>query len=280
MDADEYTWDDRYPDRALLRREIAAVTDAFLDALFSAFSREAVAGVYAKGSTRKAWDSPLDYVPELSDVDFHVLFADDRPGTQYFGSVETGIAMQRALEEGYIRRIAYPIHTPRVQLVIANDLHRQPHFIHSVSETVETLFGQPYPQAIIDSTKSLAAARDNLLSHEPFLRDLGEHVADKPGRHLWEMLRVMSWRVGPTGPRILELKGVPFLDAWGVNRTTIVRMLQNSGEHDLAVDYATYYLRGWRYFLSRRLDSETARQAILAGSRVLARGIAVAQGSP
>jgi hypothetical protein len=275
MSVDELVWDNRYPDREILRREIAAMTDAFVHALFSVFPQEAIAGVYAKGSARKPWDSPLDYVPELSDVDVHVLFADDEPEMKYFPSVEIGVAMQRELEGGYLRRIAMPTHVPRMQLVVANALYREPNFIHSVPHTVTTLFGSPYPQPQVDATKSLAAARTNLLMHEPYLTDLGEHLADKVGGHVWEILRPMNWRVGPTGPRVLELRGMPFLDAWGANRTEITGMLRTIGEAELAADYTTFYIKGWEYFLSNRRSSEAARQAILAGSRVLARGIAI-----
>src|SRR5947209_15561632 len=204
MSADVPVWDRRYPDESSLRREIAAVTEAFLEALFGSFPRRTIAGVYAKGSARKPWDSPLDYVPELSDVDFHVLFADDRPDAKHFPSIESALAMQRVLDEGYTRRIPLPIHVPRVQLIVANDLHRMPDFIHSVPHTVEVLFGRPYPAPELDPEKSLSAGRHNLRSHESYLQELPGHVADKTGRHLWELLRWMNWRIGAAGPPMLE----------------------------------------------------------------------------
>lgn len=268
-------WDHRYPPQAILRQEIAAITDTFVTVLFTVLPRDAVAGIYAKGSARKPWDSPVDYVPELSDVDFHVLFSHDGEAERP-DSIETAMIMSRSLENEYRQRVPSPVHVPRLQVINANELHREPDFIYSAPNTVETLYGLPYPAPELNSAKSQAAARANLLSHDMFLRQLPSTMHDKYGKHLWEALRPMNWRIGPTGPRVLELRGTPYLHAWGINRTAIIALLREIGEEDLADDYAAYYLAGWRYFLSGRLDGEAARNAILAGWRVLSRGIAVA----
>ena len=34
--------------------------------------------MYAQGSAVKRWDSPIDYVPILSDVDLHIHLTDDK----------------------------------------------------------------------------------------------------------------------------------------------------------------------------------------------------------
>jgi hypothetical protein len=271
-------WDGRYPAQAALRREIAAIAEVFVDALFAFVGRDGLQGIYLKGSSQKVWDSPIDYVPEMSDVDIHVLFTDD--GREIGMSLETGLTISAALEEGYRRRIPDPIHVPRVQMVVANTLHSDPDFGPSPQHTVRTLWGKPYPTDPIDPERSRSQARKLMLEHEEHLGRMGERVSDRTGRHLWEILRPMGWRVSPTGPRVLELRGVPYVDAWGVNRTAIVRSLQGVGEGDLADDYSAFYLHTWQYVLSGHEDGEAGRRAIEASVRVLRRGIAVAREEP
>ena len=50
---------------------------SIVEALLRQIPSSEVAGIYFKGSAQKRWDSPVDYVPEVSDVDIHVLLRDD-----------------------------------------------------------------------------------------------------------------------------------------------------------------------------------------------------------
>src|SRR5687768_9127389 len=70
------TWTARHPDPARVRAEVEGMTDAYVAALLERLPREQIVGLYAKGSAVKPWDAPIDYVPELSDVDLHVLVHD------------------------------------------------------------------------------------------------------------------------------------------------------------------------------------------------------------
>ena len=72
-------WDKTYPSKAQLRLETAAMRQSILQTLLEFVKADNLEGVYAKGSSLKPWDSPLDYVPELSDVDVQVLLKDDSP---------------------------------------------------------------------------------------------------------------------------------------------------------------------------------------------------------
>ncbi len=67
------SWPDDYPDKTALKREARAMAEAFAEALLAHVPSEHVAGIYWKGSAQKEWTTPIDYVPELSDVDIHVL---------------------------------------------------------------------------------------------------------------------------------------------------------------------------------------------------------------
>jgi hypothetical protein len=271
-------WDDRYPDRDELRREIEGMVAAFLEAILLNFPPGAIAGITRKGSSLKPWDSPLDYVPELSDVDLHVLFEEDVPPYErHFSRLESALDMQRHLDEGFRRRIPHPIHVPRIQMIVANVLHREPNFVPAPQQTERTIYGRSDPLPEVDRDRSRAVCVTHLLEHEPYVRKLPEDVADKTDRYLWPVLRTMTWRVGPTAPRALEVLGTPYEEAWGMNRTRLYHALGAAGEETLAEEYARFYLQGWRYFLSGYADGDAVRGALLAGARVLEAGIRLAR---
>lgn len=91
------------------------MAEVFIQALLEAVPEGKVAGIYVKGSVLKPWDSPLDYVPELSDVDIHVLFADDAFAGAGLASVERSLAVGARSVRLYAEQVPRPLHLPRVQ---------------------------------------------------------------------------------------------------------------------------------------------------------------------
>lgn len=270
-------WDETYPEPERLRLEVEEAAEAFVQALLEVIPSAHIRGIYYKGSAQKEWQTPIDYVPELSDVDIHILFGEDELVERHLGPVERALEISSRAEKLYFDAVCQPVHTPRIQLVIANKLHQDPDYTPSPLETVKVRLGEGYPFHEVPSETRRAIAVKHLLDNEPYLETLGASVVDMLGKHLRLTLRTMSWRVSPTAPRVLELKGLPFVDTWSANRTQLVKLLRSSGEEDLATTYAEFYLRSWSYFLSGDVDSGAGRAAILAGSRVLRRGVELAR---
>ncbi len=256
-----------------------AAANAFVEALRNFVPASDIAGIYLKGSGLKAWDSPIDYVPALSDVDIHVLFTDLEAHNSHLGLEAQGLALSSRVEELYRNEIPHPIHVPRIQMVVANRLFEDPDYVPSPIETVEERFGIPYPHRDPDLAASRRAAINRTLAAEnlDYLKKLGDKVADLMGPHLRVVLRELSWRVSPSGPRILELRGVDFQVTWSSNRTRISELLESIGEGVMATNYTDFYLAAWEYFLSGDDDGEPARRAIAAASQVLHRSIAIAR---
>ena len=271
-------WSDRYPDVETLRREVDALAESFVEALLARAPADDVRGIYLKGSARKDWASPVDYVPELSDVDIHIFFREAADGRRRLGSASLGLEVQAEVEQAYLRKIASPVHFPRPQLVVLNDLLEQPGCVLSPRETVTTLYGEDYPE---DAGRSEAALREidrtNLLAQTPYLEGFPLHVIDKPGPHILMALRAMNWRVSPVGPRVLTVLGVPARRAWPLKRSDIIPLLREMGQSQLADDYRDYYLAGWEHFLSGYRDSDAGRRAAAAGVRALEAGLEIAQ---
>jgi hypothetical protein len=159
-----------------------------------------------------------------------------------------------------------------VQFLVLNWLLREPDYMPAPPVTEIVVFGQGHDYVEPDYEVARHKARTQLLEGGSFLEGWGLKVVDHVGKHLWPVMRSISWRVSPSGPRALELLGVPYGEAWTMNRTAIARRLRELGELQLADDYAAFYLHAWESFLSGYADTEAMRRAILAGARVLHRG--------
>ena len=258
-------WPSDYPDIASLRAEIDAMVASLVEAILGHVPATELAGIYLKGSAHKQWDSPVDYVPEISDVDVHILFRDEGSIAHRLGTPEAAMAVQRQIEEGYASRIKRPIHTPRPQLVVLNLFLQDPDYSPSPAGMVETLWGEPYPSATYDEHKEQAVARKRLLADAAILETLPLRLIDKPGQYLLAVIRDLTWRTGPSGPRMLLLFGMPAAQVWSLNRTGVIQALERSGAHDFARAYRDYYLSAWACFLSGYADSAAARSAVSAG---------------
>lgn len=269
-------WSARYPDPQVLRREADAMSSAYVGALREAIPDEQVEGIYLKGSATKAWESPLDYVPELSDVDIHLLLREDAPA-RYLGTIEQTLTIQARAERLFIEQVGRPLHFPRPQLMLANDLFSKPNFVPSPPSVVKVVYGKPYPALAMTEAQVRAFDLENLLFHEQYLADLPLSSIDNPGPHIRVSLRGMSWRVSPTGSRVLHSLGPRYEQAWGTNRTGIVRLLLQFGQEELAIAVSSFYVSAWDYFLSGYADSDAGRAALLAGARVLRLGIKFAK---
>lgn len=263
------TWDNSYPDPAQLRREIAAMQESILETLRLQVAADNLLGVYSKGSSQKNWDSPIDYVPELSDIDVQVLLQDDAPLMR----LEAALAFQAEVEERFRARMPRPLHLPRpqIQLLRARLEHYTP------SYGVQTLHGLPYEQLKFGQPNHPDTDRVQLLEPQAFLEGLFDMVMDRPGKYLFEVLRQLAWRVGPTGSRVLSVLGADFQAAWGGNRTHVYTRLKAFHQTELAEQYAAFYLHAWDFFRSSYKNTHAAREALLAGVGVLKAGLAIAR---
>ena len=270
-------WCSRYPDRDRLRSEVDGLAACFLEELLATIPESEIRGFYYKGSSKKAWESPLDYVPEVSDVDMHLWFHDDDVWHRYLDTVPQAMEVQKGVEARFRAKVPEPLHEPRPQLIVMNKMLAEiDDFVHSPRSTVTVLYGEEYPKA--DYSDSDAIRRydsNNLVWDGEWAGRSGLHVIDKPGRYFWQAMRAVTYRVSPAGPRVLHVLGADTEDAWSMNRTTAVAAMRDMGLDGLADDYTDYYMSSWDYFLSGFEDTDAGRSAVDAAVRVLDHGAAI-----
>lgn len=271
-------WDENYPDRAILASEVEDMVHAFAEILLQEVPRRDIRGIYLKGSAQKEWESPLDYVPELSDVDIHLLLAEGSPAENQLRAPELALEIQRKIEKQYFLKNPEPLHVPRPQVLLLNQLQGEEDYVPSPRCTVRVVFGEDYPLGDYSDEHSIRTMDcKRLESEQEYLLELGLNVIDKPFRYIWTAVRMINWHISPSGPRILSLLGVPPEDAWSMNRSKIVKVMEEKKETAVAHDYANYYLHGWEYFLSDFENWGAARSAMSSGISMLRRGVEIAK---
>ena len=267
-------WGARHPTRNRLRAEAHSLAECVRDQLLALIPDDEIRGIYLTGSTVKPWDSLLDYVPEISDVDIHVSFRDDCTWRQHLDSVPRALEVQAAIETCFDKRCPQSRHRPRPQLLVLNKLMAEREgFVYSPQSTVVVLHGEPYPKDDYgdpDTIRRHNAA--DLVERAAYAERVPLLAIDRPWTYSRDLLSQLSWRISPVGPLVLHLSGIGTEHVWTLNRTRVTAALHDLALHDLADAYAAFYQSGWNFFLSRFTDTTASRAAILAGTGVLAEG--------
>lgn len=249
-----------------------------MEALFEVIPESEIDGIYFKGSAKKKWDSLIDYVPEISDVDIHLLFKEDSSVEKYFRTVDNALRIQSKVESIYFSKATNPVHIPRPQLVILNEVLKEEDFVPSPKNTISVLFGKEYPKPGEESIKKLSTIDyKHLIDEEEFINKFSLHIIDRPSKYLWQGLRNLVWHISPVGSRVLSIKGKSYQQAWGINRTAIVRSLKMLGEEELVDYYMEFYISSWDYFLSRYKNTDAGRKAVMSGINTLKKAIRIAK---
>ena len=238
-----------------------------------------IRGIYLTGSTVKAWDSPLDYVPEVSDVDIHVSFRNDSAWREHLDTVPQALAVQAEIETCFEERIARPLHHPRPQLLVLNKLMAErPGFVYSPRSTVVVLHGEPYPKD--DYSNPDTIRRHNaadLIERAEFVQRVPLLAIDRPWTYSRDLLSQLTWRISPAGPLALHLSGFDTEHVWTLNRTRVTATLRDLAHQNLAASYSAFYLSAWDYFHTGFTDTTACRAAIASGTHVLTEGAEIAQ---
>jgi hypothetical protein len=226
---------------------------------------------YAKGSALKKWDSFIDYVPVLSDVDIHFMTTDN---DQLFSSDRKGflksIEVSRNYEELFMVERPNHLHIPRSQVIQLNHIIKNlPDFVLPRSVDVRVLIGTPIEHDI-PSKESIRTADFNQLEElEPILDDLPRQTFDRVSLDFWALLRRLCWRVSPTPVRLLTQMAADPHDVWTWNRTRIIEELKKQSYGDIAYSYRRFYEIGWNLFLSEFKGLQEFREIIVHAHDVL-----------
>ena len=261
---------------AELKEDIYIAINIWSNLLIEMFQEE-IEYIYAKGSAIKTWETKIDYVPQISDIDIHVKVKEHVSGLLNNPDLKTSIALSTEYRKRFkkynIDQKRTPFHLPRIQLVILNKLvEKKFTFVHSRLQDVRVLFGNPiFPQELDHESIRQLDKSELLKLHTP-LKKIPTDMLDRSDQfEYYTALRRITYVISPSPVRLLTqlLRDKNPYDIWTWNRTTILQQLQSLSLHELATTYEQYYLMGWELFNSKFEDIEKFQNTISLGLQVL-----------
>lgn len=255
------------------RHDVRMCIQAWSDILRSVLG-DRIEYLITKGSAVKSWESPIDYVPIVSDVDLHLSL---KSGT-IFSEADDPIAMALSISERYnklfLEMEPNPLHIPRPQLLLVSALkdtlmNDDGLFVPPRLKDVRVVIGQPSFPDEIDADQIREVDRSNILKEEEYIGWAPMGAIDRSGLDYWSMMRRMTWRIGPAPYRVLTQSHDDPVEVWSWNRTRLHKELLDQGYVDLANNYESFYMNGWKAFFSDFKSDEALRNMILSGVRVL-----------
>ncbi|MHA1935618.1 MAG: hypothetical protein ACW97A_10065 [Candidatus Thorarchaeota archaeon] len=224
---------------------------------------------YAKGSATKKWESPIDYVPEISDVDIHIFLKDDtsllQPSNEFADAMNLSATYERRFHEVQQE----PLHMPRSQIMLISHFKSVIDYTPPRIQDVRILFGNVIQEELPDIETIRRCDLNRLGELDEFLSPLPMRVKHRAGLDLWSIIRPMTWRVSPSPVRILSQTHNDPISLWSWNRTRIEKELRNQDYEQIADSYRGYYESGWELFLSEFKSREAFRSTLVNGYNLL-----------
>jgi hypothetical protein len=261
------------------KRDVLVGVDVWADVLSQKLGDRLVYA-YAKGSGMKSWDSPIDYVPILSDVDIHLKLRDEKYQGLYPASknvFDDSMDMSLAYEEGFLKRSSDHLHVPRSQLVVLDKLTEMVVYVPPKKNQVHPMLGQVPEPTLPDADTIRRIDLQNIYAMEEFIERVPSRVVDRTGLDFWSVIREMTYRVSPAPVRLLSQTHDSPIDLWGLNRSEICTELKRQNYDSIAEHYRTYYLASWDLFLSDFNDSQAFREVLTHGYYTLLKSLQAAK---
>ncbi len=247
------------------RLDIEAGVTAWTSVLNEMFGNHILCA-YAKGSAVKNWDTPIDYVPIISDLDIHVLFSESQSLFDSSSSeFEQALDISKQYEIAFNKIRPKSLHTPRSQVISLNRLKQVVEYVPPRKKDARLILGS-FPDVGYPSSDVIRQIDLNqILNLEDYIMTIPRRLLDRNGLDYWTIIRELGYRVSPTPTRLLTQNAEDPLDVWSWNRTRIFEELQNNNYNEIADHFRNFYQYGWNLFLSGFSDNETYRETIKGG---------------
>lgn len=231
------------------------------------FFSDEISFAYIKGSAIKEWDSFLDYVPILSDLDIHLILKNTKsllPSNEF--GFKKSLKVSRIYETLFLEARPDGLHIPRPQIVLVDRTNE--FWLPEKNLNVECIYGELKYGKTRDPLDIRKEDLKELLNLNTVLTRLPIRAIDRVGLEYYRIIRELCWIVSPTPSRLLSQMIEPNY-VWNLNRTSINKEIKNLGYHKLAESINAYYLSGWKMFESDFKENNVMRKALMNAYNVM-----------
>jgi len=258
----------------LIKKDITFANDVW-KSLLNDFAKDNIEYLFTKGSSAKKWQTDIDYVPIISDVDIHVKFKDNKKKLLN----KSNAFDEASFFTGNYERLFYksckelnhkPIHVPRVQIVQLEFHGRKGYVVPPREQDIIWLQGKSDFPEEMDHQTIREMDRKSLLNEKLFIDSIPETFFELSGLGYYTLLYRIGSRISATPIRLLtQLLDENPHNIWALNKTSIKKLLSEHNLTTIASSYEQYYITGWKLFESSFTDSELYRTMIKHGYYVL-----------
>lgn len=231
--------------------------------------------IFTKGSSLKEWETDIDYVPRISDVDLHIKFAHSRKKLfSNKNSLDQAMFLARSYEKNFTLKCQEenynPTHLPRVQIVQLDSHGRKGYVVPPREKDVMWIKGKTDFPEEMDHNLVRKMDKKSILNEKSFIESIPHTLFELSQLDYYTLLYKLNSRISPTPIRLLTqvVNDNPH-DIWALNKTSIKKELLNCGYNEIAFHYEQYYLQGWRLFESNFELTELYLEMIQHGYLVL-----------
>ncbi len=253
-----------------VRKDISIALTVWKE-LLNEFLPDGIEYIFTKGSSSKPWETDIDYVPLISDVDIHIkLYNNKKKLLSTTNGFNQAVFFTTNYEKWFsteCKRINHKkIHLPRVQIVQIESHGRKGYVVPPRNKDIIWIQGSfPFPEEM-DHNKLRDMDKKSLLQEKPFIDSIPDIFFEQSGFDYYTLLYRLCSRMSPCPIRLLTqvLPDNPH-DIWALNKSSIFKLLQKNGFTTIAENFEQFYLNGWRLFESSFMDMNVFRMMIKNG---------------
>lgn len=230
-----------------------------------------ITAAYFKGSALKEIATFVDYVPIISDIDFHVYTKEEYLMGNTLDDLDTSLDIISGYESRFTEIHPNYFHIPRSSVHTMADLAKVVPFLSPLPEDVEVIFGG-IPLTLFkqeDPDQFHKVDLNNIDETKKVFDMLAMDVYDRSTMDNWHLLRKLTWRISPSASRVLSLTSENPQAVWSMNRTTVLQHLDKAGHQDLTVLVKSYYESAWTLFQSDFKDYSQYRKMFRLAFRIV-----------